>query len=492
MTVEPSRLKQEAINTRPPATKATPPKAPAQPQHKEERGGKRRRRRREQRRREGAEGAPESSLTLAFFHPSLSQTLSNSLSLKLSLLNSLSLKLSLSQTLSLKLSLLNSLSLKLSLSQTLSLSLKLSLSLLSLSLSSFSLLSVSSPLSLSFSSFSLFSLFSFSSDTTARNDFPAAAAGVFWDQSRQQRTAGAQRCTEAGRGHCQRRGRSTKSFNSRHTTTNSSAGSSLIMELNRTSATQEPPCIEVSPRETLHFEGNPSAREKTIRSTLTLTNKTDRNVAFKIKTTRPNAYCVRPNSGSLPPRESKEIEIIMQQFTNLRSDHGKHKFQIQALPLTSALQEGELADKLKTDDFKSHAHEIRMRCTWHNILLEDGLFSAGNVDSAKSAAVAEAPKPSSSLKNTAAPKPAPAVVPAEKAATPVEDKNQAVSKETTPASPKAAAAPVRSESSTSKPSVAQLRPTNIDDVAGTKSAPLNVLLVLVAFLIGVAFGKLYL
>lgn len=46
--------------------------------------------------------------------------------------------------------------------------------------------------------------------------------------------------------------------------------------------------------------------------TLTLQNPTGDRVAFKVKTTSPKKYCVRPSSGIVEPGSSKEVQVIMQ------------------------------------------------------------------------------------------------------------------------------------------------------------------------------------
>ncbi|KAJ1677400.1 phosphatidylinositol-binding protein scs2, partial [Spiromyces aspiralis] len=42
--------------------------------------------------------------------------------------------------------------------------------------------------------------------------------------------------------------------------------------------------------------------------TLKLTNKNSFGVLFKIKTTAPKQFCVRPNAGYLDPNESVEVK----------------------------------------------------------------------------------------------------------------------------------------------------------------------------------------
>ena len=44
-----------------------------------------------------------------------------------------------------------------------------------------------------------------------------------------------------------------------------------------------------------------------VSATMTLKNPSDRKVCFKIKTTAPKRYCVKPNSGVIDPRETVQI-----------------------------------------------------------------------------------------------------------------------------------------------------------------------------------------
>ncbi|KAJ2238178.1 phosphatidylinositol-binding protein scs2, partial [Coemansia sp. RSA 455] len=45
---------------------------------------------------------------------------------------------------------------------------------------------------------------------------------------------------------------------------------------------------------------------------LRLTNKNNSPVAFKVKTTAPKQYCVRPNAGRIEPGESVEVQVVLQ------------------------------------------------------------------------------------------------------------------------------------------------------------------------------------
>ena len=45
-----------------------------------------------------------------------------------------------------------------------------------------------------------------------------------------------------------------------------------------------------------------------MRESLRLTNTSDRPLAFKVKTTAPKQYCVRPNAGVILPKETRVVQ----------------------------------------------------------------------------------------------------------------------------------------------------------------------------------------
>ncbi|KAI1731716.1 MSP (Major sperm protein) domain-containing protein [Ditylenchus destructor] len=69
-----------------------------------------------------------------------------------------------------------------------------------------------------------------------------------------------------------------------------------------------------------------------VTSNLRLTNPTSRAVFFKVKTTAPRYYCVRPNSGVIKPAETAVINVMLQpvdQPAALENERARHKFMIQ-------------------------------------------------------------------------------------------------------------------------------------------------------------------
>ncbi|KAM3878262.1 vesicle-associated membrane protein-associated protein B/C-like [Diretmus argenteus] len=68
-----------------------------------------------------------------------------------------------------------------------------------------------------------------------------------------------------------------------------------------------------------------------VTTTLKLSNPTDRNVCFKVKTTAPRRYCVRPNSGIIDAGTSINVSVMLQPFDYDPNEKSKHKFMVQSM-----------------------------------------------------------------------------------------------------------------------------------------------------------------
>ncbi|KAL3516970.1 hypothetical protein ACH5RR_023872 [Cinchona calisaya] len=65
---------------------------------------------------------------------------------------------------------------------------------------------------------------------------------------------------------------------------------------------------------------------------LQLTNRTDQYIAFKVKTTRPRKYSVRPNAGVVLPGSTSNVTVVMQAHKEMPPDmHCKDKFLVQSV-----------------------------------------------------------------------------------------------------------------------------------------------------------------
>ncbi|KAK4516644.1 eukaryotic translation initiation factor 3 subunit E [Mucor velutinosus] len=67
--------------------------------------------------------------------------------------------------------------------------------------------------------------------------------------------------------------------------------------------------IKLNLEDTIAFE-RPLTR--VVKQNLTIQNPHDKPVAFKVKTTAPKLYCVRPNSDVIPPNGSIDVQIMLQ------------------------------------------------------------------------------------------------------------------------------------------------------------------------------------
>lgn len=86
--------------------------------------------------------------------------------------------------------------------------------------------------------------------------------------------------------------------------------------------------LQIEPHNELRFRG---PFNTPVTSYMKLTNPSDKKVMFKIKTTAPKKYCVRPNSGTLEPNTSTEIAICLQPFLFDPAEKNKHKFMVQTV-----------------------------------------------------------------------------------------------------------------------------------------------------------------
>ncbi|XP_020841208.1 vesicle-associated membrane protein-associated protein A isoform X1 [Phascolarctos cinereus] len=68
-----------------------------------------------------------------------------------------------------------------------------------------------------------------------------------------------------------------------------------------------------------------------VTTNLKLRNPSDRKVCFKVKTTAPRRYCVRPNSGIIDPGLTVTVSVMLQPFDYDPNEKSKHKFMVQTI-----------------------------------------------------------------------------------------------------------------------------------------------------------------
>uniref|UniRef100_UPI00398EB18D VAMP (vesicle-associated membrane protein)-associated protein A, like isoform X2 n=1 Tax=Pristiophorus japonicus TaxID=55135 RepID=UPI00398EB18D len=68
-----------------------------------------------------------------------------------------------------------------------------------------------------------------------------------------------------------------------------------------------------------------------VTTNLKLKNPADKRVCFKVKTTAPRRYCVRPNSGIIDPGLTVTVSVMLQPFDYDPNEKSKHKFMVQTV-----------------------------------------------------------------------------------------------------------------------------------------------------------------
>eukprot|EP00927_Polykrikos_kofoidii_P062492 TRINITY_DN572_c0_g1_i7.p1 TRINITY_DN572_c0_g1~~TRINITY_DN572_c0_g1_i7.p1 ORF type:complete len:246 (+),score=49.72 TRINITY_DN572_c0_g1_i7:107-844(+) len=92
--------------------------------------------------------------------------------------------------------------------------------------------------------------------------------------------------------------------------------------------------LAIEPEQTLFFRKSPNST--TAHELLKLTNKSTGFVAFKVKTTAPKSYLVRPSTGVLKAGATTEVQIILQQpGQGTDAQASLHRFLVQAVPSTT-------------------------------------------------------------------------------------------------------------------------------------------------------------
>ncbi|KRZ68577.1 Vesicle-associated membrane protein-associated protein B, partial [Trichinella papuae] len=85
--------------------------------------------------------------------------------------------------------------------------------------------------------------------------------------------------------------------------------------------------LQLYPEKELVFKG---PFTKVVTTSLQLTNPTDKTVCFKVKTTAPKQYYVRPNSGIILSKKTVNISIMLQPLLHDNPAELRHKFMVQS------------------------------------------------------------------------------------------------------------------------------------------------------------------
>ncbi|KAI1314391.1 phosphatidylinositol-binding protein scs2 [Mortierella claussenii] len=123
--------------------------------------------------------------------------------------------------------------------------------------------------------------------------------------------------------------------------------------------------IELDPSTQLSFR---RPLTEAIKQTLVIRNPTQLPIAFKVKTTAPKQYCVRPNSGRVEPGQEQEVQVQMQAMKeDPPADFKcKDKFLVQSVAITAERGLLPAADLWPTVErnARDQIHEKKIRCAF--------------------------------------------------------------------------------------------------------------------------------
>ncbi|XP_072425947.1 VAMP (vesicle-associated membrane protein)-associated protein A, like [Chiloscyllium punctatum] len=123
-----------------------------------------------------------------------------------------------------------------------------------------------------------------------------------------------------------------------------------------------------------------------VTTNLKLKNPADRKVCFKVKTTAPRRYCVRPNSGIIDPGTTVTVSVMLQPFDYDPNEKSKHKFMVQTVYAPPGITDMEAVWKdAKPEDLM----DSKLRCVFE---LPAENEKSNDIEVNKAATVTNAPK----------------------------------------------------------------------------------------------------
>jgi len=105
--------------------------------------------------------------------------------------------------------------------------------------------------------------------------------------------------------------------------------------------------------------------KRQISCSLQLSNKTDNYVAFKVKTTNPKKYCVRPNTGIVLPRSTCDVIVTMQSQKEAPLDlQCKDKFLLQSVKVNDGVTPKDITSEMFNKEAGHVVEESKLRVVY--------------------------------------------------------------------------------------------------------------------------------
>ncbi|XP_073025009.1 vesicle-associated protein 1-2-like isoform X1 [Primulina eburnea] len=119
--------------------------------------------------------------------------------------------------------------------------------------------------------------------------------------------------------------------------------------------------LQIEPHE-LQF---PFELKKQISCSMQLTNNSDLHVAFKVKTTNPRKYCVRPNTGVVEPHSACEVIVTMQAQKEAPPDmQCRDKFLLQCVLAGARIAAKDIAPEMFDKESGNQVEECKLKVSY--------------------------------------------------------------------------------------------------------------------------------
>ncbi|XP_047983943.1 vesicle-associated protein 1-1-like [Salvia hispanica] len=119
--------------------------------------------------------------------------------------------------------------------------------------------------------------------------------------------------------------------------------------------------LQIEPLE-LQF---PFELKKQISCSMRMSNKTDNFVAFKVKTTNPKKYCVRPNTGVVSPHSTCDVIVTMQAQKEAPLDmQCRDKFLLQSVVVSPGSSAKDITAEMFSKASGNQVDECKLKVTY--------------------------------------------------------------------------------------------------------------------------------
>lgn len=123
-----------------------------------------------------------------------------------------------------------------------------------------------------------------------------------------------------------------------------------------------PQILKIEPENELVFHG---PFKDVVTTILKLKNPSDQKVLFKVKTTAPKRYCVRPNCGIIEPDDSVNVAVMLQPFDYKDpTENRRHKFLVQSAIPTEEILPSDVEALWKNLPDKYPVMDSKLKCVF--------------------------------------------------------------------------------------------------------------------------------